>query len=441
MVRSLNLALCLAVLLAGQPSAPDPRFGAVESYQAPDLATSAGVGWDRLIVHWSDRQPDNPDQWIVPAAETEALDRAQSAGREVVILLMGTPRWATDGNPLGGVPRGLDQPLDDPNNLWAAFVRRMAATYVNRVHHWIIWNEPDIVAPAFGVQFDGSVEDYYQLLKTAYLAVHEIDSQSVIHLAGLTYWHDVVYGRPSYLQRLLDVAAQDPDSAANHAYFDVFTAHIYFRTDSVAEIVTAFRRILRRNGLNTPIWINETNAPPDDDPNFPATPLLPVTMDQQAAFIVQANALALGLGVERIAVYKLVDDPTAGQPGSEPYGLFRADGSPRPAAGAFETVAKLFAYTRATGCVIAAGYYLVTLRRSGALIRVAWARTARPISLRLRAAVPGSATLYDDAGQGGPVIASRGYYTLSLPGADCTGKDGCVVGGAPAILFEALPAR
>lgn len=147
MTRGLSLAICLGLFLTGQAAAPDPRFGAIQSYQAPDLAAGAGVGWDRLIVHWSVRQPDDPGQWIVPGEESAALDRARAAGREVVILLMGTPAWATDGRPEIGVPRGLDLPVDDPGNAWAAFVRHVVGDYRGRVHHWVIWNEPDIAAP------------------------------------------------------------------------------------------------------------------------------------------------------------------------------------------------------------------------------------------------------------------------------------------------------
>ena len=69
-----------------------------------------------------------------------------------------------------GVPRGLYLPIDDPNNLWAAFVRKVVKRYAGRIDHWIIWNEPDIEPPDDGIQWGGTVADYYQLVKVAYQA-------------------------------------------------------------------------------------------------------------------------------------------------------------------------------------------------------------------------------------------------------------------------------
>ena len=61
----------------------------------------------------------------------------------------------------------------------------------------------------------------------------EEDPQSVIHLAGWSYWHD-----PAWLGNFLRVATADPDAAANNHYFDVVTLHIYFRVETVEEPVS-----------------------------------------------------------------------------------------------------------------------------------------------------------------------------------------------------------
>src|SRR5579871_3605257 len=44
-------------------------------------------------------------------------------------------------------------------------------------------------------EFAGTVADYYKVVKVAYIAAHAVDPQVVIHLAGLTYFQDVVYSR------------------------------------------------------------------------------------------------------------------------------------------------------------------------------------------------------------------------------------------------------
>jgi hypothetical protein len=447
LIGSLSLAACACLLLTtlsptlAQTPVPDPRFGAVEAYAAPRQAAELGVGWDRMIFHWNTRQPDGPRQWVVPGDEAGRLEEARLARREVVALLIGTPAWATDGTAHTGVPRGLYLPLDDPGNAWAAFVRRIVAERKDHIRHWIVWNEPDIAVDTYGVQFEGSVDDYYQLLKVAYLAAREADPQAVIHLAGLTYWHDVVHKRESFLRRLLYVARKDKSAAAQHYYFDVFTAHIYFRSETVLEIANFYRGILQQYRLEKPIWINETNAAPVDDPLYPASPLIQVTMEQQAAFIIQSHALALAAGVQRVAVYKLFDlVPPA--PGGESYGLFRPDGSPRPAADAYRVVTAHFSGATRVTIVARSGYYLVTLTRGTALTRVAWARRAQPVTLPLRPSLGAvSAALYDPLGVSSPVPAdARGDYVLTLAGADCNNPYGCVVGGAPWILVETLAA-
>ncbi len=425
---------------------PDPRFGAVEAYMAPEQAADLRLGWDRMVIRWDARQPNGPDEWKVPADEAKRLADAESAGREVTAILMGTPRWATDTIPIGGPPRGLDLPYDDPANLWGNFVRRIVAEHKGQIKHWIIWNEPDIAIEEAGAQFAGSVDDYYRLLKTAYLAAKEVDPGAVIHLAGLTYWHDVVNNRPLYLGRLLERISQDPDAASHNDYFDVATAHVYFKTDDVYIILKAYRGLLDGYGLKQPIWLNETNAAPVDDPKYPVVnpPLLPVTMEQQSAFVIQVNALALAAGAERVAIYKFFDDaPVTATPGGDPYsyGLIRPDGSPRPALEALRVVTTHFTSVKTAALTDRPNYFIVKLDRGGAITRVAWARGDKPVTLKLRPTPNAvNATLFDAQGEAHPLtIDEKGNYKLSLPPAVCTTSDGCFIGGQPWVLIEIVP--
>jgi Glycosyl hydrolase catalytic core len=441
LLRTFNLLLLVTIISTTFAPAtaatfpPDPRFGAVESYMAPDAATAINVGWDRMIFHWHKRQPNTAEEWNVSGEETGRIAKAQETGREVVGLLIGTPTWATDGGFATGVPRGLYQPVDDPANLWAAFVHRIVAENAGKVGHWIIWNEPDIAAGDYGLQFEGTVEDYYQLLKVAYLAAKQANPDAVIHMAGLTYWHDIVYERPPYLQRLLEVARKDNTAYKNGYYFDALSLHIYFRTETVPEIVNFYNRILRRYGLKKAVWINELNAAPNDDPTQLASPIVPVSMDEQASFIIQTNALALALGVERIAVYKLIDEGLSA--GYEPYGLFREDGTPRPAAEAYRTVTTHFAGTQSATYLTRYNNYVVTLNRGALTTTVLWSRVGKDVPVTLRATRNTTAVLYDHYGLATEIVPdTRGNYALTLPAANCTGPYGCAVGGAPWILVE-----
>src|SRR5438552_4060572 len=97
------------------------------------LALVGGAGWGA----WQ----------IMPQPSRDADVRRERANdMELVGLLINTPRWAQSRpqDSVHSVPMGLNRPVDDPSNAWAAFVRRMAAEYRGRIDTWIIWNEPDL---------------------------------------------------------------------------------------------------------------------------------------------------------------------------------------------------------------------------------------------------------------------------------------------------------
>ncbi|MCA9938633.1 MAG: hypothetical protein KC418_08325, partial [Anaerolineales bacterium] len=68
---------------------------------------------------------------------------------------------------------------------------------------------------------------------------------------------------------LLQTLATDPQARAHDFYFDVISLHIYFRAETVAPIVAAMDAIQGEYGLGKPIWIDETNAAPNQDPAWP----------------------------------------------------------------------------------------------------------------------------------------------------------------------------
>jgi hypothetical protein len=445
--KALTALVCLGLLIplwigmpASAASPPDPRFGAVEAYEAPDQATSAGVGWERILFWWYQLQPNGPEDWNGQYFLDEILERELAQGREVVGLLNNTPHWATDDDPLRGVPRGLYLPHDDPSNLWAAFVRRVVSHYAGRIDHWIIWNEPDVWDEEHvGHTWAGSVEDYYQLLKVAYLAAKEANPNCFVHLTGLTYWWDWVYGRRQYFERFLDVVAQDPTAPEHNHYFDVVTLHIYFKPQTVYEITSFFRQAMLERGLDKPIWINETNAAPSHDPSRPVhDPRFVISLDEQASYIIQACALGLAAGVERIAVYKMIDKPGDIHANPEPYGLVRADGSLRPAFVAYQVVTTYFAGARQASLVGRGDIDQVTIDRGERTTTVLWNHSSVTQTIAVQAIAP-QAILVNKERETRTLTADNGQYVLTLPGALCSDPTGCFIGGSPLLLVEEGP--
>ncbi len=434
--------LLLWILFVPSPTAPplqdgevvDPRFGAVETYHTPDQADATHVGWSRIIFYWSELKKDGPDEWNWFHAPLARIDREIEGGREIVGLLKHTPTFGTGGLPGAGVPRGLYLPCDDPRNLWAGFVREVVSAYQGRVTRWVIWNEPDIPLDVYGAQWQGTTEDYYRLVKVASIVAHEVDPDTRIHLGGLTYWHN-----PGYLRDFLTVASQDADAAENGYYFDVVSVHIYFKPETTLDIVASLRATLDDFGLDKAIWINETNAPPYDDPAQPWNdPVFEVTQEMQASFLLQEFALALGAGVERISVYKWIDEPPL-QPGFEPYGLLRTDRSSRPALDAFRVITTYYAGTTAALHLEHPEIQQVVLARGEHTTRVLWARGPYD-TLVVVPALAGSGQRIDQTGSLRTIRPLAGSYVLWLEGAHCDPDQECLMGGPPLLVVEAARA-
>jgi hypothetical protein len=419
------------------PPAGSNIFGVVEGFWLPEVVCELNAGWERIIFDWAEHQPTGPDDWNFLNVDERWIKQASACNREVVAIVKHTPAWATDGLPGPGVPRGLYLPIDDPDNLWATFMRRAAAYYASRgVRRFIIWNEPDIDRETYGFEFEGSLEDYAQLLRVAYFAAREGNPAAQIHLAGTTYWHDVNIGQRLYVDRLLEHLSTDPEAAEHGYYFDVLTLHIYFRADTVYRIVREMSEILARYGLfETEIWIGEMNASPNLDPMWPVErPNFQITLDQQAAFLVQAAALGLAAGADQLAVYKFFDWSLP--LGAESFGLLRVDESRRPAYLAWRMVIERLNGVAQAQLAQHPLVNLVRLRRAdGYDVFVVWARTETPIQVQIEA-TDSKALLLDQYGTMIRIQPEAGVYTLSLPGAWCSRRDGCAVGGMVSLLIQ-----
>jgi hypothetical protein len=413
----------------------DPRFGVIEAFWEPAEAADLQVGWDRILFLWHEIQPTGPEDWNTLHVLEEWLVDAAENGRTVVGLLKSTPPWAAESEPYAGVPRGLYLPIDDPENLWANYVRRVAEYYGARgVHNWIVWNEPDIAPDAYGHEFGGSMADYYRLVQVTYLVMKEADPEAVIHLGALTYWHD-----PSYLRRYLTMVANDPAAAANNYYFDVLTLHIYFRPQTITTLIEEAYEIQAGLGIDPPkpVWMNETNARPSFDPEWPVEVVrFFLDLEQQAWYVPQSFGLAFAAGAERAGFYKLVDIHLP--EGGESWGLLRPDKSQRPAYRAYQVmVEELGGFVEPVTRQEAGGnngYFQIAFPMPDGLVRLLWAKGPTAVTVQIPA-LADEAELVGHMGHRVGLTAVDGAYTFTLDGGKCY-RNECDVGGAPVYLVE-----
>jgi hypothetical protein len=417
------------------PARPvDPRFGVIESHEDPAAAGRLGAAWTRVRFQWAEVQPDGPEDWE-PPIDDEELAEELAAGREVVGLLIGLPEWARDRR---GLPQDLDRPPDDPANRWGAFVHDVVARYAGRIDRWIIWNEPDIAdAGAPGHTWDGSIEEFFQLHRVAYLSAKSANPDAAIHLSAFTF-----FWAPGYFNRFLDILMADPDAAAHDYYFDAATAHLYFQPNAIYNVLYAFRQALDDHGLDKPIWLVETNAPPMDDPYWEVDNwTLAVSLNEQAAFMPQAIASALAAGAERIAVYKLKDTEGDRQANPEPFGLIRWDNSRRPAFDTYRVAIRMLAGATTAERERWDAVGQIRLDQPGGSTTVLFARLPNPQQARVRA-VADTAELVDMWGRAETIEARRGFFDVALPGALCrqTIADYCMIGSTTYYLVQEFTA-
>ncbi len=426
----LTAVVPVAALADADALPPDPRFGIVEAYVNSAAATEAGAGYSRIILRWDVIQPGGPDDWK-PANVPDPFVAAElAAGREVVAVLIGTPAWAAV-NPADGARAVPDM------DRWAAFTRRMAEHYRGRIRHWIIWNEPDVWQAGHpGQTWAGSVEDYARLLKTAYLAIKGVDPDQQVHIAGLTYFWDWSHSRKRYLDRLLDVIVADPEAATNGYYFDAAVYHLYFNPNQTPQVLAETQKTLKAHGIaGKEIWLNETNAPPSNDPaELPwSPPRFKITLEEQAAFVLQEFSLAFASGATRVEFYKLRN--SSDHPESiEPYGLLRGDDSPRPAFAAYRVATTYLRDFRSATLQRQGVVTAVRFDRGDRTTTVVWTSATRGTRVRVRATAS-EAQLVTERGEVRTVRAVGGAYTLDLPAAVCTQRP-CIIGGAPRLLVQ-----
>jgi hypothetical protein len=258
---------------------------------------------------------------------------------KVAAMVLGTPEWAaeTPGLKTGtSVPRGLYEPVflgDQPNpdNTWGAFMYHLAATYRGLMDVFEIWNEVEIPASGSNALYNtwaGTAADYYQLLKVAAEAARAANPQVRLVTAPYSYFKDKEAGGGQHLPWFEAFATALRADPAGASVFDIFALNLYRNPHDLWDRVhggvpeaveaadrTGFRARLQALGAgDKPLWLTELNAMPYDDELPGWVPAekndgFRITQDEQAGYVLQAYALALCAGYERVFFQALQDDP------------------------------------------------------------------------------------------------------------------------------------
>lgn len=214
------------------------------------IIKNTGTGWVRQRVRWDKIEPTKGQfDW---AELDNVLSRLKGAGLEPLLVLRDTPGWAK-ASLLCPKANICPPKLTD----WTDFIAQIVNRYgyqpggLKLVRYWEVWNEPNNL-----VMFTGTVNQYYNVLKTATEAIHQTDSSAKVLMGGVT--HKAMLGSgndidPNWLDKLF--AKPDIKSA-----FDIFNFHLYGVVASPEDTFVKVNEFFSTHNLwEKPIWITETN--------------------------------------------------------------------------------------------------------------------------------------------------------------------------------------
>jgi polysaccharide biosynthesis protein PslG len=245
-----------------------------------DKLAAAHVKWVRVDIGWS--ALEESCQGCFASWYTDILDTTVNAAAERGIKVLGTfwmtPHWASGGGTYYGPP-------NDPAD-YARAARWIASRYRGKIAAWEIWNEPN--EQYF---WDGSVQQYFGLLKAAYPAFKAGDPNAQVVLGGPDYndtgWLGQLYRMGA--KRYFDVLATHPyQGQANDPPEAPDDGNIWRMTH-----VAAVHALMQQYGdAAKPIWWTEFgwSAHPNSGSESPWD--VGVTPQQQADFLTRSLALA-----------------------------------------------------------------------------------------------------------------------------------------------------
>lgn len=489
---------------------PNPAFGmcfvtSAEDHAGPERmsrAVSSGTSWNRFPFYWQNIET-SPGQYNYSAQDKAVADDVAHGLKTLAILLGTSPVHATTASAQGlhaqrtvpvwpsgrtrpvpdvmaasanSAPANLDRPVFtdgtdvpgagkaiNPDNPWARYVYETVRRYKpggvlaqergwasgQGVSHWEIWNEPD-----WNFFWNGSVDQYYRLLKVAYLAAKHADPNCTVILGGLATYFD-----PNWFPSLLSVMSADPNQAeraARNHYFDAVAVHFYSRSADALDHIHRTRSLLSAHGLSKPIWVTESGVPvwndypgPTEDPKSHYR----ATTEEQASYIIQTHAYAFYSGAQVVFHFQLHDDCGNGPTARDAYGLYRNEGSAacypsdaaaRPSLHAYRTAAAQFQGLQPLWRLTPNGdHEQIAFYRpaTGQRLTVLWATQGHDVVAKVPAA-SATATLMDMYGGVTSISSQGGNYTVSLPRAtnqNLRGSDEYMIGGRPFILIESAP--
>lgn len=330
-----------------QPQRQKPIYWGTNAvlYDDQDVSLIGSLGNNgqvsaRVTYYWSDIEPTEGN-WQF-AVYDDLVQRATDADIPILgILAYSMKRVASAATGLQGDPWALSYCPPDDIDQFATFAGTVVARY-SQVLYWEVWNEPNTT---YFWRPSPDPGRYVELLKASYAAIKAANPKAVVVLGGLSPGAGNGQVNTMTASSFLETVYQDGgenyfDAVGFHPYNDGVMPDLY-----LADYVNSVHDVMTQYGdANKKLWVTEIGS-------FVGTQVNAFSETQQADYLRRAFTILYGMdSVERVYWYnlKMYSNPATPAPSSPPtacgpatgpavdYGLFRYDGSPRPAVKAFK---------------------------------------------------------------------------------------------------------
>jgi hypothetical protein len=361
-----SLAICMLAMPVSASASDHMLLGLFDDGVSLDpevnsfpVLSSLHVQVVRMSLVWGGRggvankQPAHPADPTDAAYDwsryDQAVERANDAGVQLLLTIVGTPAWANGGKPPVFAPTSAS----DLQAFAYAAAQRYSGTFLNtrtgrvlpRVSRWLAWNEPNnpvFLQPQFAKVNDkwttAAPAAYAQICNAVYAGVHQAGGPEQV-ACGATAprgSNAPSSARPS----ISPLAFLRSAKAAGLKTFDAWAHHPYYGIPSERPSTRGRGSAIELGNINElvntvtslygdkPIWITEygyQTKPPDD--------FFGVSWRKQAVYLRQAYEIAkANPRIDLFTWFLLKDNPSLGGWQS---GLETIDGKKKPSYDAF----------------------------------------------------------------------------------------------------------
>lgn len=235
------------------------------------------------------------------------------------------------------------------------------------IKYWEASNEPSMQS-GFCTFFNGSSEDYLEVLKATYQAVKEADAEAKVLHAGMAgvepstipFWEPIFEQGSSYfdIANIHSIGAGEEKASRLEGYAAIVA-------DYLMRNVVEFKKLLSECGIDKPIWVTETQIPYYVGETVSGGDVL---LDKHAVVFAKIYVIAFACGADKV-FYTSFRPPPSAPPQLKQAALIDENGERMPAYYALKTlISKLDKFTSAEK--LAEGQYRFTVE--GKTIYVLW---------------------------------------------------------------------